>query len=156
MTTNLPARSETDFGREPFAALRRELDRLFDDFGAGALPSWNGNGQFLPEADYAETDKDIVVTAELPGVDEKDVEVTLNDDVLTIRGEKRSQRDEKNERYQLAERSYGSFERSMSVPRGIDADKIKATFDKGVLKVTLPKPAELQAQRHQIKISSAA
>lgn len=157
MKNNLPASaSESRFAMAPsISALRRQFDRLFDDFGAGAaFADWNGNGRLLPEADYAETDKEIVITADLPGVDQKDVEITLEDDLLTIRGEKRVERDEKKERYQLCERSYGAFERSMSVPHGIDADKIKATFDKGVLKVTMPKPAELQTLRKQIKISA--
>jgi HSP20 family protein len=140
----------------PIAALRREMDRLFEtfaprmDFGA-----W-GEGRFLPDSDYAETDKEIVVTAELPGVDLKDVEVSLQNNLLTIRGEKRSQRDEKKEHYQFAERAYGSFERTITVPEGIDASKVDAKFDKGVLKVTLPKPAELQGKRQRIEINPAA
>ncbi|HVY85795.1 MAG TPA: Hsp20/alpha crystallin family protein [Caulobacterales bacterium] len=141
----------------PFSTLRREMDRLFEDFGTrfmdvGAFT----NGRFLPDIDYAETDKDIVVTTELAGVDPKDVEIALTNDVLTIRGEKKSQRDEKKEHYQYAERSYGSFERAISVPPGIDAAKVDAKFDKGVLKVTLPKPAELQSKRQKIEIKSAS
>lgn len=137
----------------PINALRREMDRLFEDFGARFLDfGMLGNGPFLPETDLAETDRDIVVTAELPGVEAKDVEVTLANNVLTIRGEKKSQRDEKKEHYQFAERTYGSFERSISVPGGIDASKIDAKFDKGVLKVTLPKPAEMQVKRQKIEI----
>lgn len=141
----------------PLSVLRREMDRLFEDFGMRFFDVGSfGNGRFLPEADYAETDKDIVVTAELPGVDPKDVEVTLANDVLTIRGEKKSERNEKKEQYQFAERSYGAFERSISVPSGIDANKVDAKFDKGVLKVTLPKPAELQAKRQKIEVKPAS
>lgn len=157
MKNALPVTSQdSQFGLAPFNVLRRQFDRLFDDFGAGAFTNWSGNGHFMPQADYAETDKEIVITADLPGVDQKDVSITLENDVLTIRGEKRSQRDEKKERYQLAERSYGVFERAMSVPRGIDAEKIKASYEKGVLKVTLPKPAEMLAQRKQIPINTSS
>ena len=136
----------------PMTTLRRQMDRLFENFGQRFDVGAFGKGGYLPEADYAETDKEIIVTAELPGVDQKDVEVSLADDVLTIRGEKKSQRDEKKEHYQFAERAYGVFERSITVPRGIDASKVEAKFDKGVLKVTLPKPAELQTQRRKIEI----
>jgi HSP20 family protein len=139
----------------PIAALRREMDRLFENFAPRFL-EFNGQEALLPDTDFAETDKEIVVTAELPGVDPKDVEISLQNNVLTIRGEKRSQRDEKKEHYQFAERSYGSFERAMTVPDGIDAAKVEAKFDKGVLKVTLPKPPELQAKRQKIEIKSAA
>lgn len=153
MRHTLPALgNDGRFGLEPLSALRRQMDRLFEDFGAGALDIWGEERRFLPEADYAESDKEIVITAELPGVDPKDVDISLVDDILTIRGEKRSQRDEKSERYQLAERSYGIFERSLSVPHGVDPDKIKAEYDKGVLKVTLPKPAEMQSRRRKIEI----
>ncbi len=141
----------------PFTALRREMDRLFEDFGGRFLEVGGfGDGRFLPETDYAETDKDITVTAELPGVDAKDVEVTLSDDMLIIRGEKKSQRDEKKEHYQFAERSYGAFQRAISVPAGIDASKVDAKFDKGVLKVTMPKPAELQTKRQKIDVKAAS
>lgn len=140
----------------PITALRREMDRLFESFAPRLdFQGW-AEGRFMPESDYAETDKEIIVSAELPGVDPKDVEISLQNNQLTIRGEKRSQRDEKKEHYQFAERSYGSFERAISVPEGIDAAKVDAKFDKGVLKVTLPKPAELQGKRHKIEIKPAA
>lgn len=140
----------------PITVLRREMDRLFETFAPGiAFGGW-AEGRFLPDSDYAETDKEIVVTAELPGVDPKDVDISLQNNLLTIRGEKRSQRDEKKEHYRFAERTYGSFERSITVPEGIDASKVDAKFDKGVLKVILPKPAELQGKRHRIEIKSAA
>ena len=152
-----PATTQSSAGAiAPITTLRREMDRLIESFGQNFFNiAPFGNGRFLPESDYAESDKEIVVTAELPGVEQKDIEVSLSDDILTIRGEKKSQRDEKKEHYQFAERSYGSFERSIAVPHGIDAAKVDAKFDKGVLKVTLPKPAELQAQRRKIEIKSA-
>jgi HSP20 family protein len=149
------ARTQPGAPLAPIAALRREMDRLFETFMPRIEFGW-GEGRFLPDSDYAETDKEIVVTAELPGVDPKDVEISLQNNLLTIRGEKRSQRDEKKEHYQFAERTYGAFERAITVPEGIDASKVDAKFDKGVLKLTLPKPAELQGKRHKIEIKSAA
>ena len=131
---------------------RRQIDRLFDDFAAPMLGF--GNGELLPEMDYAETDKDIVVTAELPGVDAKDVDISLTDGALTIRGEKKSERDERKANYRLTERSYGSFERSMRLPDGIDAEKAKAEFEKGVLKVTLPKSEAMRAKSRKIEIKT--
>lgn len=141
----------------PVDMLRREVDRLFERFDGGKYPigTWNGNGRILPDIDLAETDKDIVITAELPGVDPKEVDVSLQGDMIIIRGEKKSQRDEKKESYQFAERTYGVFERVMTVPKGIDSSKIKAEFDKGVLKVTMPKPAELQTPRQKIEIKAS-
>jgi HSP20 family protein len=139
----------------PITALRREMDRLFETFSPRIdLGGW-AEGRFLPEFDYAETDTEIIVTAELPGVDPKDVEISLEHNLLTIRGEKRSQRDEKKEHYQFAERSYGAFERTMTVPEGVEASKVEAKFDKGVLKVTLPKPAELQGKRRKIEVKAS-
>jgi HSP20 family protein len=132
--------------------MRREFDRVFDRFGHDGFDlAPFGNGRLLPEADYAETDKDIVITAELPGVDAADVEISLAHNVLTIRGEKRSERNEKKEQYQFAERAYGAFERVIGVPEGIDPAKVEAKFDKGVLKVTLPKPPEAKRQKIDIK-----
>jgi HSP20 family protein len=143
--------SPTDF-------FHREFDRLFDNFGLAAFRAgeWAGAGRVTPEIDYAETDKEIIVTAELPGVDAKDVDVSLQNSELTIRGEKRSQRDEKKENYRFTERTYGAFERMITVPEGIDPAKVKADFDKGVLKVTLPKPAEMHAKRHKIEVKAPA
>lgn len=135
-------------------AFRRQFDRLFDDFAVPALHL--GNGALMPEIDYAETDKDIVVTAELPGVDAKDVEISLTDGALTVRGEKKIERDEKKASYRLTERSYGAFERVMRLPDGIDPEKAKAEYDKGVLKITLPKNDAMRAKSRKIEIKTAA
>ena len=139
----------------PWGALRRDMNRLFEDFGSRFFDVGFGDGRFLPEADYAETDKEIVITTELPGVDAKDLEITLADNILTIRGEKKSERDDKNERYQFAERTYGAFERSISVPEGVDPSKVDAKFDKGVLKLTMPKPVQSEARRRKIEIKAS-
>ena len=141
-------------GLTPFAALRREMDRLFEDFGATSMTPFAGNGLLAPEIDYAEAGGNIVITTELPGVDQKDVEISLDDDVLTIRGEKKSSRDEKKENYRYAERTFGSFERRIALPTGIDADQAKAEFSKGVLKITLPKPAHVSSETKKIAIKA--
>jgi HSP20 family protein len=99
-----------------------------------------------------ETDTELVVEAELPGMDEKDVSVTLNNGVLTLKGEKKSEREEKKDNCHLMERSYGSFQRSFQVADTIDADKVKAAFEKGVLKVTLPKRPEAVKAEKRIPI----
>ena len=102
-----------------------------------------------------ETEKELVVKADLPGIDEKDVQLTIQDGVLTMRGEKKSERKDDRENYHLVERSYGSFQRSIRLPDTIDEDKIAARFDKGVLTVTLPKRPELVKAEKKIEIKSS-
>ncbi len=139
-----------EFG--PFSSLQREIERVFDDFTRGfpALGSFGGQ-DLLPAMDVTETDKEIEVTAELPGLEEKDVQINVADNVLTIRGEKKSEREDKSKDYRLVERSYGSFYRSLELPSGVDSDKIKASISKGVLKVTVPKPAPAQVKKVEVK-----
>jgi HSP20 family protein len=145
-------------GREPFRALQSQIDRLLSDFSTDfpATTAWHGNGRLKVRVDVAETDKAMEVTAELPGVSEKDIDVTLTGDVLTIKAEKKSEKDEKTKDYHIVERSYGTFERSMQLPFEADAAKIEAKFDKGVLKLTLPKPAEAQSKMQKIAVKTAA
>lgn len=141
----------------PLLSLQREVDRLFDNFTRGfpAMPAFLDNGaNLMPSIDVTETDKEIEITAELPGLEEKDVQINVADNVLTIRGEKKAEKEEKDKNYRLVERSYGSFERSLELPDGINADAIKAAIAKGVLKVTVPKPAP--AQTKKIEVKSAA
>ena len=102
--------------------------------------------------DVTETDKEIVVEAELPGIDEKDVSLALQDGVLTIRGEKKHERDEEKENYRMMERRYGSFQRSVQLPDTVDEDKIEATFNNGVLRVSLPKRPEAIGKQRKIPI----
>ena len=140
---------------EPFSSLHREIDRLFDDFARG-LPSLTsfgaGNGgKLMPSIDVVETDKEIEITAELPGLEEKDVQINVADNLLTIRGEKKAEREEKDKDYRIVERSYGAFERTLELPSGVDAEAIKASIAKGVLKVTVPKPAPKQAKKIEVK-----
>ena len=142
---------------DPFASFRREMDRVFDDFFAGRAPArWSEEAAVDVRFDVAETDKEIRVTAELPGVEEKDVEVTLSDNLLTIRGEKKREEERRQDNYHMVERSYGSFARSLRLPFGVDQDQVSATFDKGVLTIILPKPPEAQRQAKKIEISKSS
>ena len=139
---------------DPFWGFRREVDRLFDDFFSGRSPTrWPGDGIDL-RLDVSETDKELTIAAELPGVDEKDVEVTLADDLLTIRGEKKREHTQRNGDYHMVERSYGSFARSLRLPFRVDQDKVEAKFEKGVLTISLPKPPEIQQSTKRIEIKS--
>jgi HSP20 family protein len=142
-----------DFG-DTYWAQQREVDRVFDDFGRLDY-SRAGRGPLTPRLDVSETDGQYVIEAELPGVDIKDVDVSLDGDILTIRGEKKTDREDKSKDYHLIERSYGSFERSIALGFTTDAKKISATFDKGVLRVTAPKPAEAKTEKKKIEIASA-
>jgi len=119
------------------------------------VTGFGARGALAPSIDVSENDKGIEVTAELPGVDEKDVEVTLADNLLTIKGEKKSEREEKEEGSYVSERSYGSFQRSFSLPYEVDAGKVEAKFDKGVLKISLPKSPELKKKTKKIAIKGA-
>ena len=147
-------------GESPFLALHHEIDRVFDDFRRGApwagfgIP--NGGARFAPLMDVFETDKAIEIDAELPGMTEKDIDVAVVDNVLTVKGEKRAEKEEKDTYYHMVERSYGAFTRSLMLPFDVDASKVEAKFDKGVLKITLPKPPEVAAKTKKIKIKSAA
>ncbi len=154
----IPVGRQRDVARadNPFFSLQREIDRLFDDFTRG-FPSLGtlGDGmKMLPTMDVSETDKEIEITAELPGLEEKDVQVNLADNVLTIRGEKKAEKEEKDTNYRLVERSYGAFERSLELPSNVDVDAIKATIDKGVLKVVVPKPAPAQSKKVEVKAAA--
>ncbi len=145
--------------RDPFAEMRAEMDRLFDSFlgrGFFAQPAPFGRAELAttlaPNVDIRENDKEIIVEAELPGIDEKDIQVSVRDGVLSLKGEKKSERDEKKDTYHLIERSYGSFERSFELPDSADQDQIKAEFNKGVLRVVVPKQAEAAKAEKKIPI----
>jgi HSP20 family protein len=132
--------------------LRREMDRLWDDyFGPGRRALKPMEMEFAPAVDVKETADQIVVKAEVPGIDAKDINISVTGDVLTIKGEKKSEREEKEESYHLVERSYGSFSRSLVLPAAVDMDKIEAKYDKGVLTVTCPKKEEVKPKAIEIK-----
>jgi HSP20 family protein len=134
-----------------FTSLQREIDRVFDDFTRGWPSFHTASADLRPRMDIAETDKDIEISAELPGLDEKDVQVNIADNVLTIKGEKKAEKEEKDKNYHMVERSYGSFYRALNLPAGVNIDAIKATLANGVLKVTVPKPAAAQAKKVEVK-----
>jgi len=148
-TDRTVARRETN----PFSFLQQEIDRLFDGFGRN-FPAFPTIGTTLPSMDVSETDKSIEIVAELPGLEKKDVQLNLTDNLLTIRGEKKNEREEKNKDYHLVERSFGSFARTVELPQGVKAEDISAEIANGVLKVTVKKPAPKQSR--PIEIKSAA
>ena len=153
----------------PFESLRREIDRLFDDFGGGLWrspfprsffhitpfgrgePGWAAT----PAVDVIETDKAYEIAAELPGMDEKNIEVKVTDGVLTMKGERQEEKEEKKKDYYLQERSFGSFQRSFELPEGVDPEKIEASFKKGVLTLKLPKKPEAQKPAKKIDVKAA-
>ena len=173
-TTKVPVKTEKASASmpqalRPFESLRREVDRLFDDFAGGVWrspfgrsffdiePAWRTQSVMtaMPAVDVTETDKAFEIIAELPGMDEKNIEVKVADDVLTIKGEKREEKEEKNKDHYVSERSFGSFQRSFQVPSGVDTDKIDASFKNGVLTVTLPKSTEAQKAEKKIAVKAA-
>jgi HSP20 family protein len=170
----LPVKNEKMTGSTPTAwrpieNLRHEIDRLFNNFDRtlwhsplgrsmldvapfwGREPIWAAS----PAVDIAETDKAYEITAELPGLDEKNIEVKFADGLLTIKGEKRDEKEEKKKDYYVNERHFGLFQRSFQVPDGVDVDKIEANFKKGVLAVTLPKSEQARSAAKNIAVKAA-
>jgi HSP20 family protein len=143
----------------PLLSLQNEMNRLFEDFWRNPFSMrpfermWPpGMSGFDPQVDISETDKEIKIEAELPGLDENDIDISISNNVLTIKGEKRGESEKKERNYYFAERSYGSFSRQFSLPSAVDEDKIEATFKKGVLNLTLPKRGDAVEQRKRIAI----
>jgi len=133
---------------EGFETLRRRMDRLFDEFtrsDSGELTRW------MPLVDISETAEQLTIHAEIPGMDKKDIKITLQDNVLTISGEKKLEREEKDRNYHLVERSSGQFTRSFTLPSKVDDGNIKASFKNGVLEVVLPKAPEARAREIEIQ-----
>lgn len=145
-------------GEDPFLPMRRQLDTFFDEWVRGLrLPAVPGmEGMHAPRIDMSETDKETCVTAELPGVDQKDIELSMYGRQLTLKGKKKSQFEERKEEegrmYHRSERSYGAFQRTIELPYDADPASIAATFKDGVLTVTIPKPAEIQSRAAKIEV----
>jgi HSP20 family protein len=154
---------------QPFESLRDEVDRIFEEFtrGFGRWPVGRrvfdiepllryetALGVSAPVVDIVEKEKEYQISAELPGLDEKDIDVSVADDVLTLKGEKKEEKEEKAKNYYLSERRYGAFRRSFQLPSGVDAEKIEASFAKGVLTVILPKTPEAQKKEKKIAIKA--
>jgi HSP20 family protein len=172
MATKITPRRESGNGErvptvfDSLTGLRDEMNHMFDEFFTGFErrtpslfrhyePGWllgRHRGEMTPAVDVAEDDKEIRMTAELPGMKEDDVEVVLRDDMLTVKGEKKSERKEDRENYHLTERRYGAFERTFRLPEAAQADKINATFEDGLLTVTVPKKAEARKAGKKIKV----
>jgi HSP20 family protein len=141
-------------GPDPLFSLHREMNRLFDDIMGSGRPYAGGQagqgsqGQIInAQMNVSETENEIRVAAELPGVRDEDIEVSLQDDVLTIRGEKKFERKDEKENFHFVERSYGTFQRSIRLPIPVNPDQVQASFDNGVLTVTLPKSAQQERSR---------
>ena len=136
-----------------FERMRRDMDRLWDSFFEGT-PRRRGEerGEWLPSLDVSETKNDLVVKAEVPGMDAKDINISLSDGVLTIEGEKKQEKEEKEADYHLVERSYGSFFRSVRLPKEVQGDKINASYKDGILRITLPKSEEAKKKEIKIKV----
>lgn len=155
--------------RHPLMSLREEMDRLFDDFfgGSSLMPfrrrvdtdPWRRfQGMFeatFPTTDVVEDEKSYRISAELPGLSEKDIEISLAGDVLTLKGEKKEEHEDKSGNRFVAERRYGAFQRSFALPEDADAERVEASFRNGVLSVTLPKRPEARAKARTIEVKSA-
>ena len=143
------ALTRPDFG---LFGLHREIDRLFSEFAQGLGP--NGMQNIVPNIEITETDKAIEVSAEMPGLERKEVEISIEDDTLTIRGEKKVEEGQKDKNVQLSERSYGVFYRVLQLPPGIDPSSVQATMSNGVLKIIIPKPAKSEPKKIEVKEES--
>jgi HSP20 family protein len=135
---------------DELTSFRREMDRLWDRFFSERPALDVLEKGWEPTLDIAETKSDLIVKAELPGIDPKEIDISLTGDTLTIKGEKQQEKEEKEENYYRIERSYGIFSRTIKLPVGVQNDRIKASYQHGVLKITLPKSEE--AKKKQIKI----
>jgi HSP20 family protein len=139
----------------PFGNLTKDMDKVFNSFLKNfSLEPYADDSSFVPSVDISEGDKEIKVSVELPGIDEKDIEVKLTKDTLTIKGEKKAEKEDKGEGYYHVERSYGSFYRTIPLTVKIDDDKVKAEFTKGVLTVTLPKSADAVSETKKIEVKT--
>lgn len=168
-----PARAPATSPYWPMGGFRGDLDRMLNRFlpegwphmGMGNLMDFDpfrgmaafeaGNALQSAKADVSETDSEYDISVELPGIDEKDIELDVSEGMLTLKAEKREEREEKKKNYHLTERSFGSVRRSFHVPEGVDVGKIKAEFSKGVLQVTLPKTKEAKAKQRKIPVKSS-
>lgn len=159
-----PATSPRAVAWDPFGAMRGEINRVFERFGAGNLfegapfGDWSASGALTPSVDVHESDKELTISAELPGMSEADIDVAFRDGMLTIKGEKRYERKDEAEAGKaahLVERRYGAFQRSFRLPDNVDAEKIAARFEQGVLTISAPKTKAPPKTERRIDIESA-
>lgn len=147
---------------EPFNSLRGEIDRLFEEATSGwpfrarafHVKPW-ARLSSAPAADIVEKEGEFVMSLDIPGMDEKDVEVQLTDDAITVKGEKTEEKTEEKENYRLSERRRGSFSRSFALPDSVDADKVSATYEKGVLKLVMPKTEMAKKKQRKVQVKVA-
>ncbi len=164
--TPAPGGTEPSWGL-PLTSLRHEIDHLFDDFMSGwpfrsrdvGARAWDrlpaAFRSATPAADVVENGKAFVISLDLPGIEEKDIQVSVSDDVLTVRAEAGEEHKEEKENYFLSERQHGALQRAFQLPAGVDADKIDASYHEGVLRITLPKSAEAQSKERKIQVKGA-
>lgn len=168
--SKLPVKREAAgalLARDPFNAFREDIDRFFSDYDNWSWRRLFGRSPFsqtpiaaelsfyAPAIDIAEKKDAFEITAEVPGMEEKDIEVKLSNGGIFIKGEKKSDREEKDKNYYLSERSYGSFDRYFTLPAGVDAERISASFKNGILTVTLPKTPEAQKHEKTVPVKKA-
>ncbi len=132
--------------------IHNEMNRLFNTFFDTPTPAPNTLRRWIPATDLVETDGEFVLRADLPGLSEDDVKIELDDNVLTVSGERKSEHEERKEGYYRIERSSGSFRRSLTLPEGVDPESVKATFDRGVLEVRVPKPEQRKPRKVAISV----
>jgi HSP20 family protein len=137
-------------------SLQNEMNRLFNTFFDTPSTGGNGNGgslrRWIPAMDLVETDDHFVLKADLPGLDESDVNIEVEDNVLTVSGERKAEHEDNREGYVRVERAYGSFRRSLTLPEGVDAEAVTASFEKGVLQVSIPKPEQRKPRKVAIQV----
>jgi HSP20 family protein len=146
MSSLIPWRGEVD-------RLRNEMERLYDRFfDLRPFRRFTEEGEWMPTVDVSETEKEIIVNAEIPGVEAKDIDVNLDGNVLTIKGERKKEHEEKEENFHRIERSYGSFYRALRLPADVDGERIKATYKKGVLRIAMPKTKKETGKKIEISV----
>lgn len=152
-----PWRTRSPEAEHPLTAMHREMDHLFANmFDKSRMPAVFGGSGFPLHLDVSEDDDAVVIKADLPGLEEKDLDVSWDDGILTIKGERKSESEEKDEKtkYHLIERSYGSFQRSLSLPANVDDGKIRAKFENGVLEIEAPKKPETKKKSKKINVKT--
>lgn len=145
---------ELDRWPSDFVGIQRDINRLFDNFFRSGNPVEEtiATAYFAPAVDIAEKENEYVVKVELPGVEKEDVKISVESNILTIRGEKKQEKEEKNKSFHRVERSYGSFQRSFTLPSTVKNDKIDALFNSGILTITMPKSEESKPKQIEVKV----
>jgi HSP20 family protein len=153
--STVPSQTGDNIGRSvfnPFGSLHREIDRLFEEFTRGGSPAGApAVTHLVPSIDIVETENNIQISAEMPGLERKDIDISVDGNMLTIRGEKKVEEQQKDKNVQVSERMYGVFLRVLELPSGVDPSQIQATMSNGVLKITMPKPSRNEPKKIEIK-----